>query len=167
MSATIIIAVVFILICLLYGLSTKYYYQKDNIVPVEAGKIEDCAIMLNPARRPSRLVKLDDGSYINSHDYVRIVINGRCMEPRNILNGEEWLVKPIDKNLDVLKQISPKDVLLIYLQDTNIYKIREYERVNRENGELLDTFYYQDGRPHKSSRPHSKKSIVGIVKYSI
>lgn len=140
-----------------------------KVIPIEAGSTKNITSeSLNKFVSSSRsmIIRLNSGEYIHSKDYIRIRIFGSCMKPRNIIKGEEWLVKPIDKNKDVWNQIKPEDVLLIHIKDKDIYKIREY--VSPADDENLNTIWYEaDGGKHRSSRPHSIESIVGVVKYAI
>ena len=142
----------------------------DTVIETKAGKIDDCEMVSssNLVKKKPCLIKLNNGSYINSHDFIRIIISGDCMVPRKILSGEEWLVKPIKKGTQIVEQISPHDILLIYLRDKNVYKIREFKQINANAPLMLDTFYYNsDGTIHPSSKPHSVNSVIGVVKYSI
>ena len=107
-----------------------------------------------------------NGRYVNTRDYIRIVVHGNCMKSRNIQDGEEWLVEPLDKQKPFRSQIKEKDVLLIYLKDEDLYKIREFEGFNADGS--LQTFYYEsDGTKHSSSRPHAAGTIQGVVRYAI
>ena len=81
-------------------------------------------------------------------------------------NGEEWLVEPINKRKRLDKQINDRDVLLIYVEDKDLYKIREFEGFNKDGS--LATFYYEDdGAKHISSKPHTQESVCGVVGYRV
>lgn len=163
---TVILGMVLAVICVLYGIASTRYARKDTVLGVEAGPLPggDCA--LPEKKEGSKVIRLTDGRYINTRDYIRIMVYGGCMRPRNILNGEEWLVEPIDKRKPLREQIKERDVLLIYLSDKNLYKIREFKDFNG-NG-LLNTFYYEEnGTEHASSHPHTPESVRGVVRYAI
>ena len=163
---TVILGMVLAVICVLYGIASTRYARKDTVLGVEAGPLPggDCA--LPEKKEGSKVIRLTDGRYINTRDYIRIMVYGGCMRPRNILNGEEWLVERINKLKPLEKQIRERDVLLIYVADKNLYKIREFKKFN-EDGSLA-TFYYEDnGTEHPSSRPHTRESVCGVVRYAI
>lgn len=163
---TVILGMVLAVICVLYGIASTRYARKDTVLGVEAGPLPggDCA--LPEKKEGSKVIRLTDGRYINTRDYIRIMVYGGCMRPRNILNGEEWLVEPIDKRKPLREQIKERDVLLIYVADKNLYKIREFEGFNEDDS--LATFYYEDnGAKHPSSKPHTCKSVCGVVRYAI
>lgn len=165
--ATLLSGIILAVICVLYGIASKQYAKKDRVMEVEAGPVagsSDCAF--HTKTEPSRLVRLKDGRYVNTRDYIRIIVKGNCMRPRNIQDGEEWLVERINKWKPLDRQIKQRDVLLIYLADKNLYKIREFKDFNG-NG-LLNTFYYEEnGTEHASSHPHTPESVRGVVRYAI
>lgn len=139
----------------------------DDVIATEAGPLNaGCTKFLRTSDSKERalIIKLKDGRYINTSDYLRLRISGTCMTPRNILNGEEWLAKPYDGESSA---INPGDVLLIYIKDKNMYKIREVERVLDDKQEV-ETFYYNpDGSKQFSSRWHRLADVRGVVKYAI
>ena len=88
------------------------------------------------------------------------------MSPINMNNGDEWLAVKIDHKKNLRDQIKIDDVLLIHLADKNSYKIRKVKGFI--NDTTLDTYSYnQDKTEHKSSKPHTAKSIMGVVKYRL
>ena len=75
------------------------------------------------------------------------------------------MVKKINEKESICNQIKKGDILLIYLSDNDIYKIRVFDRYE---GEDLVTYRYDDnGRRQDSSRNHKESSIIGIVKYRL
>ena len=168
MSATFIIGIIFVAICALYGVASSMYAHKevDEVIETEAGKISDCNT-LSTYNAISRLIKLRDGRIMRTSDFIRIRITGSCMEPRNVLNGEEWLVLPIQKDKDIKSQIKVNDILLLYIQDKGIYKIRELRDILDDGNELVTGYYRLDGVKQKSSKNHSAEQVRGVVKYSI
>lgn len=169
MSGTLIIGLLFIVICILYGKASKSYncHQQDFVLETKAGTTKDAdAQVCNHESKPSKIIKLPNGNYINTNDLIRIEIKGNCMRPRNVYDGEEWLVFPIDSTKKCEEQIKPKDIVLIYLEDKNIYKIREVRSFL--GNQFLDTIYYDnDGETNQSSKPHSYASVRGILRFAI
>lgn len=167
MGTTTIIFLIFLSISILYGILRSKYQLTDTILAVEAGPTEyaDTTKFVH-ASSMAMTIQLLDGRYINSHDYIRIHVNGNCMKQRNILSGEEWLVKPVDKKQSPQSQLKQRDVLLIYIEDKNLYKIRELDSFGSNN--QLKTFWYDDNdNKHESSQLHRWESVIGVVKYAI
>lgn len=57
------------------------------------------------------------GKIVSTRNMIRIVVNGDCMKPRNIVEGTQLYVEKISKNADVKKKISKGDILMLYLPD--------------------------------------------------
>lgn len=167
MSVTMIIGLLFILVCVLYGAASLAYRKKDvdTVIETEAGDTSNCK-PLSTFGAPSRIIRMKDGTVVRSSDFLRIVIRGGCMAPRGILNGEEWLAVPVNRKNDIKSQIKEKDVLLLYIEDKKIYKIREL-REFLGDGMLRTGYYNSDGTEHDSSREHSAEQVMGVVRYSI
>ena len=150
----------------MYGKASVRYDRKDKVLGVEAGPLAGGNCSFPKEEAASKVIKLMNGHYINTRDYIRIRVHGDCMRPRNIQNGEEWLVEPINKRKRLGKQINDRDVLLIYVEDKDLYKIREFEGFNKDGS--LATFYYEDdGAKHISSKPHTQESVCGVVGYRV
>lgn len=112
-----------------------------------------------------RTIQKTDGQEIDTSGMIRIVVKGNCMRPKNIESGAQLLVKKISEKESICNQIKKGDILLIYLSDNDIYKIRVFDRYE---GEDLVTYRYDDnGRRQDSSRNHKESSIIGIVKYRL
>ncbi|MCM1522741.1 MAG: hypothetical protein NC039_08845 [Muribaculaceae bacterium] len=165
MTATPAIAIIFVIICVLYGWASHMYARKDLILEVEAGPLGHDCVLSNFESR-SRVVRLESGRYVNTHDYIRVCIHGECMTPRNILNGEEWLVEPIRQEAELRSQLKERDVLLIYIQEKGLYKIRELEAFNPD-GSLKTIYYGPDRVKRNSSRAHQASQVMGVVRYAI
>jgi hypothetical protein len=158
-----------VLLCVLYGIASILYSQKDKVYSVMAGHISkssDTEIVTN--ERTPKIVSLNNGKLINTHDYIRITIKGDCMTKKNVFKGEEWLVEPV-KLSNLEKKVRSGDILLIFYEDKSInvrtLKIRELKGF-MENG-LLDTQYYDGEEPQKSTNPHTPESVRGILRYCI
>lgn len=168
MPTTLILFVIFALLCLAYGYTSKSKVQMQWAT--EAGSVEksDSEELRSYNRKVSTCFFMYGNQKIDSSDYVRIEIHGTCMTPRGICNNEHWLVKPIDKSSDIRDQIKTDDVLLLYLADKDEYKIREFRGYTGEKNDLLDTYRYSDdGGEVRSSCPHSFDKVVGVVTYKI
>lgn len=161
------IFIIFCIIVVAYGVMSFKNSQTQEIILAEAGptKCTDVVCGIEKIKAPTKTIKLPNGLYKNSTDFLRIKINGNCMHKRNICFGEEWLVEPINHSLGMKEQLQESDVLLIYIEDKKIYKIRELSKFLEKD--MMETIYY-DGEIRKvSSLPHSYNSVVGIVKYNI
>lgn len=166
---TVIIYILFIAICVLYGVA-RTRKSVDKVLPSYAGPLSehvcdtcDCTV----TQKPSCVIKLPNGKYANTHSYHRIRIIGGCLEMVGIHKNEEWLADKVtlsDKE-SVPDTLSKGDVLLIYLNDKGIYKIRCFESLDGD-GNLI-TYSYPEGKRHVSSKPHSPSSVLGVVKYKL
>lgn len=165
--ATFWIFIIFCLIVVGYGVMSFKNSQTQDVILVEAGPTQCANFMrsLEKMRVPTRTIKLPNGSYKKSTDFLRIRINGNCMHKRNICFGEEWLVEPINHSLGMKEQLKKSDVLLIYIKDKKLYKIRELSSFLEED--MMETIYYDGEEVKVSSLPHSYNSVVGIVRYNI
>ena len=108
---TIIVGTILVAICVLYGIASHRYARKDILLGVEAGPLQEDGVCHFPKYEvSSKAIRLMNGRYVNTRDYIRIVVHGNCMKPRNIQDGEEWLVEPLDKQKPLRSQIKEKDV---------------------------------------------------------
>lgn len=159
---------IFFAICALYGYA-RLKKSEDCIYSVSAGSADEhnadnrqCDIV----KSESHVVQLPDGTYASTSRYYRIRINGTCMERQEIKNGEEWLVRKIKKGKSLRKQVKVGDVLFIYLQDTDRYKIRRVKSFIDDV--TVETYSYdKNGNEQMSSKPHSQATILGIVAYRL
>lgn len=157
---------IFLAICTLYGLASNSYKKKDVIIGVKAGDASDeCSLPI--AQAHSKSVRLPNGRYINTKDFIRIRINGNCMKPREILNGEEWLVEKWDNNTKSLNcNLHPRDIMLLYIEDKHSYIIRELVSIKEDN-RLKTKRYNDDGSDRFSKNDHRLEQVQGIVRYAI
>lgn len=165
MPTTLIIGIGLLAICILYGWASSLYRKQDTIIGVSAGG-EDSDIISPSYSASSRSVKLLNGKYINTRNYIRIKINGKCMTPRNILDGEEWLVEPLNNIEDKKSILKVKDVILLYIEDKGRYILREFEDYDID-GSLKTLRYNDDKTERHSSRNHQLNQVKGIVRYAI
>lgn len=162
---TLIIGIIFVIICILYGWASFSYRQKDHVIEVEAGNTDD-GCKLRQYDSSSKSVRLSNGKYVNTRDFIRIIIHGNCMTPRNILNGEEWLVEPINRNLDIKSQLTIRDVVLLFIEDKNCCIIRELSSFDTDG--TMQTLRYNDDKSiHPSKRNHRLEQVLGVVRYAI
>ncbi|MDE6043396.1 MAG: hypothetical protein K2G07_07645 [Muribaculaceae bacterium] len=162
---TLVVGLIFAIICILYGWASFAYRQKDHVIEVEAGNTDD-GCKLGKYDMSSKSVRLSNGKYVNTRDFIRIIIHGNCMTPRNILNGEEWLVEPINQKLDIKSQLRIKDVVLLFIEDKNSYIIRELSSFDTD-GTLQTSRYNDDKSIRASKRNHRLDQILGVVRYAI
>lgn len=161
------------LVCLLMGLLLVGYcvgqmLTKEYVTCVEAGPMT--GVTAEDLRRKSfyatRMVLLKDGKEVPTQNMIRIVVNGDCMQPRNIIDGTQLYVEKIAKGSDVRNTIQPGDLLLLYLPDIKMYKIREFKGFTAE-GAMQTLYYDANGTEQLSSIPHKLDTLVGVVKYRI
>lgn len=142
--------------------------KRDYVICVEAGDSEEANPQeLNNASYyvPHRIIRDKNGRIINTSNMLRIKVSGNCMRPYGIESGDELLVKKIGKDECLDNVIQQNDILLIYLSDKRMYKIRAFDRF--EEGSLK-TFRFLDNCERKDSRKlHTRESVVGKVEYKI
>jgi hypothetical protein len=113
---------------------------------------------------PFRNISLQAGKILQSRDYICVKVDGNCMEPRGIKNNSIVYVLPLNKKEHFKKQVRAEDVLLIYLPDKNVYKLRILQ--NYDNKKQLITYRYdENGKKYISSRSHHPDNVRGVVKY--
>lgn len=153
---------------LLTGYFVGQTLSKEYVICVEAGPVT--GVTAEELRRKSfyapRVDLVENGKVIPKEKLIRIVVNGDCMKPREIVEGTQLYVKRIAKKANAKEVIRKGDILLLYLSDTKKYKIREFEGFTPTGA--LNTFYYNpDGSSHPSSQPHQRGTLVGVVKYRV
>lgn len=110
------------------------------------------------------MVEVDMGNISINPELQYFVVKNQCMQIKGISDGDVIGVRMIE-NGDSIPTISKGNhILLIYLNDENFkgYKIREQGEITND-GTAYNTYHYENGRQHKSSKPHSIDSIKGIV----
>ena len=166
------VALVFfiVLTCLLiiYYLSSKNSADKEFVRCVEAGPTAE--MTAKELARYSfydrrRELKDQNGNLIDRTHLERVIVKGGCMTRRGIPNGAQLLVDPINNEVEFNQKVHPHDILMIYIADKDIYKIRELDHIE---GTEAHTFCYNpDGSRHDSSRSHQVNSVKGVVRYRI
>ena len=157
--------IAFVLVLAFYAYS-NLVLRKDYVMGVEAGTTK--GVTAEELKRASFSVRhkvLRDrrGNVIPADSIIRMVVEGNCMRPFHINNGDRMIAVKIDKNRPFEDQIRQNDVLLIHLEDNGINKIRAFEGYDGEN---LRTFWFEDnGTKHPSSRVHTRESVLGVVRY--
>lgn len=162
MLIQIILSIIAILLLIAYFLLNR----PQKVIVADAGptkKLTDKEQRANDELRPYQFIRLGSGKNINSRDYMRVKVDGHCMEPRGIKDGCQVLVLPRNKNEQFKKQVKLGDILLIYLHDKKVYKLRILE--NYDNEKQLITFRYENGQKHRSQRNHNPDDVLGVVKY--
>lgn len=110
------------------------------------------------------VLKNNEGKVIDKTNLIRVLVDGKCMEKKGIMDGSQLYAEKYISSAKFSKQVEQGDVLLIYLQDKNIYKLRIFDK--KEDGKLF-TYRYdiETGERRNSSKPHTINSVVGVVKY--
>ena len=114
---------------------------------------------------PYQYVQIAKGVYVNSRDYIRVLVDGKCMGPKGIKDKSQVLVEPLHKDEDFKSQVNLEDVLLIRLPDKKVYKLRILQEYTSDN--KLVTYRYEKGEKHMSSRTHSTDDVIGVVRYAV
>lgn len=155
----------FVLVLAFYAYS-NLKLRKDFVMGVEAGTTK--GVTADDLKRASfsvkhKVVKDRQGNVIPADSIIRIVVEGNCMRPLHINNGDRMIVVKIDKNRPFEEQVKQNDVLLIHLKDNGINKIRAFENFEGQN---LRTYWFEDsGKKHPSSKVHTRESVLGVVRY--
>lgn len=153
---------------LIIGYFVGQLLSKEYVQCVEAGPMTD--VTADDLRRKSfyapRVDLQKDGKAVSTRNMIRIVVNGDCMKPRNIVEGTQLYVEKVAKKADKKGIIHQGDILMLYLPDTKKYKIREFKEFTTDG--TMSTFYYNaDGSEQMSSQPHKTDTLVGVVKYRV
>lgn len=156
----------FVIVAFFYGWLIYKYSDGMTVIAVEASCI--CSYSSEWLKKqsfvvPKTLYKID-GAVIDSSQYIRLIVKGNCMSPRGIVDGTQLLALKVSKK-DLQSKLRQNDIVLIYLKDSDIYKIRIFDKYD-DSGNLI-TYYYKNGEKHNSSKPHSQQDIQGIVKFSL
>lgn len=103
--------------------------------------------------------------------YRRFIVQGICMVPKGINDGDVIDVKIFNKNF-TSNEIQKGDLALIFLNDKNFrgYKVRIVDLIkdDEETGEKVAYTYYYDSECNRieSTQPHALKLIKGVVDMS-
>lgn len=145
--------------------------KKEQVIVAEAGKISE----MRKAYQPYVYMNPISISMFNKKglkkaipaDLQRVIVHGHCMEPRGIMDCSQLYVQNIANDKDFSLQVKHDDILLIYLPDKNIYKLRVFDKYLDQD--LLLTYRYnpQTGDRIDSSKPHNRKNVVGVVKFTL
>ena len=136
---------------------------------VEAGPIGECdprTVRAKSFRTRPVTVYDNNGNPVDTKEMIQVIVCGDCMVPRKILNNTQLLVQRIDKNKVLEDQLKQGDIIMIHLADENIDKIRVFDKFD-ENKQLLTYRYSSSNERVNSSFPHSRESVVGVVRYKI
>ncbi len=139
--------------------------RAECIECVDAGPSKEVNINeLNKGCRvaPMGVFRTPDNKVVTSSQFRRVSVKGNCMKPRGIHSGQELLVEKMRDDLSV----HPNDILLIYLDDKKIFKLRVLESITPEGD--YNTYYFDDeGKTKASTKPHKPESVKGVVRYII
>ena len=150
-----------------YWLSRKdFLTQKEKVIVAEAGKISEMGKDYQPYvyMNPIQLCGVNNVK-INSEDLLRVLVHGHCMEPIGIMDGSQVFAAKINKTKEFSLQAKHDDVLLIYLEDKNMFKLRIFEKYNQDK-DLITYRYDQKTRQKRySTNPHTIDSVIGVIKF--
>ncbi len=163
MSLQICLPIVAILLLVVYVLLNR----PQKIIVADAGPTRELTAKeqrKNDSYAHYSTIKLQPDKTLQTRDYIMVKVDGKCMEPRGIKDKCIVYVKPLDKNIYFKKQVKLEDVLLIYLHDKGVYKLRILQNYDNEK-QLITYRYMNNGEKHISSRTHNPNDVVGVVKY--
>lgn len=139
--------------------------QPERIVCVDAGPVANVnpQVLLEKTKfEPMGVFRTPDGRLLTSEHYQRITVCGTCMVPKGIQSGQTLIVEKIKEGQQ--QAIKQEDILLIYVPDKQIYKIRVC--AGEEADDRYATYYFDESEQRKdSSNPHRKQDVKGIVRY--
>lgn len=163
--AVFVYMIVFAVVLMAYAFMT-ICVNKSFVQCVEAGSTEHITakeLKKMSLYQPTKKLYDNKGSLLDPKMYFKIVVNGSCLEPKNICNKDFLIVKRL--NQDEVGNLPAGSVIMIHLDDTGVDKIREVVSVGSES---IETQYYLDnGKAQRSSKPHLRSNVVGVVKYKI
>ena len=100
-----------------------------------------------------------DGKRVNPKNYTIKKVDGDCMMPRGINAGDLLFIENFDKQN--ISSLNIGDILYIYHEKGNFYKIREYRGF--KDDENFNTLYYtREGKAKDSV--HNINNVKGVVK---
>lgn len=147
--------IIWLVICILYGWASTMGRKQDTIFIVSTE--ED--YYFSSITSPSKVIKLSNGRYTNTRNYIRIRVYGNGLVYRGICDGEEWLVQPLKDYKTLMK----KDIILLYVKDS--YILREFKGWKTSN-DLLETLKYENSG-HTKVEYYRVNQVKGIVRFSI
>lgn len=142
---------------------------KEIVKAVEAGPLDDCdpaVVRHKPFRARPINVYGPNGTPLDMKNMSRVVVCGSCMVPRNIPDNSVLLVEKIDVKKPLEDQIKQNDIVMIHIKEQNIDKIRVFEKFDEFN-QLVTYRYSNNGSQVMSTKPHSRESVVGVVRYKL
>ena len=151
------------LILTLYAICKIVFSDTEYVLCVEAGPMDgmNAELLKRKSYKTSRKPLYSPDGELLSSEYFRVLVNGNCMKPRKISHDNEVIARRFTPNLNIRE----RDVVMIYIEDSGMYKLREVRKVE---GEILYTIRYDaDGNEIPSSKPHHINQVKDIVKYKI
>lgn len=142
--------------------------EKEHVSSVEAGPTSEVTSESLKAASydiPRKMLLDSKGNVVNGPNTLRVSVNGNCMMPVGIKNGDELIVEKIDPEKSLDEQIEIGDVLLIHLEDNGIDKLRIFDGYTDRGS--LSTYRYEGETKVPSSKPHQVSSVVGKVVYIV
>lgn len=130
--------------------------RKVMLYPVEAGPITET----QPQPDLNRPMPVCVGNLKMNRALQYFVVKNDCMIPKKIFPDDIIGVRMFDKNFTV-ENVEDGKILLIYLNEKKIYKIRIKGEL--AEGNAYNTYYYRSNEKTKSSRPHGIDSIKGVI----
>lgn len=163
--AIIIFSILFVLVLAAYAFMSLCV-NRTFVQCVEAGPTNNItAKELNKKSLYLKNKRMVDGSghTLVPEDYFRVVVNGNCLAPKKIVDKDILIVKKYrESDKDCL---TSGKVVLLHLQDTGVFKIREI--VSVDGDKIMTRYYLNNGTPQESSKCHNISQLRGIVKFKL
>ena len=103
-----------------------------------------------------RVIKLPSGYYMNTRNFIKVIVYGNNLKDKEITTGDEWLVSP------KFSEIKPGDIILLE-SDKNSQVLRKVISSDGTNVNVIwKTEYGQ-----VISEVYESWKILGILKYKL
>ena len=157
-----IISLLTALVSIIVAIISIYRFRgikKEQVIVAEAGRISEIGDTYQPYIYMNPILSSDE----EGNNIQRVIVHGRSLEPRGIYDRSQLYIQLINLEKDFSLQVKHDDILLIYLKDKNIYKLRIFDK-HLDNDNILTYMYNpQTGERVDSSLPHRRESVVGVV----
>ena len=165
---TVYFLLIMLLVIVLYAYTNVCVGGREYIQCVDAGPTKDVTAEFLKEKSfydERKIVRDQNDKIVDTHNMMRIVVQGDCMKPKGIFSGDQLLVEKIDRKKTFEEQIKKGNIVLIYLADKGIYKIRIFEDYEEDGS--LKTYHYIENKRRNSKYPHKRNCVLGKVVYKV
>ena len=158
------IFVIFVAICILYGIASVLYV-KDRQDNVYCGYTEGKSYKsdgLDPIMAKSEIFRDKEGKLHSTKDFIRVKIHGDGLSWRGVFDKEEWLFEKIKNK----KEIKYKDIVLIKSEKDNCFYVKRVgEFLN--NDFPISVYHFDENGNTILFNYVTNKEIVGKIKFAL